>query len=227
MAEPLESLRFTVTEAFRADPESFAGRNLEEVLTELGSLSSEAPAPTSVLPSSIKAFTVAEVYEEGRDSYSVVFPGALSAQEVVAKLFVEDPDYYAGSPLQISVDELTVYSLEGPPEPEQGDDTGYGLILSESFAQDSYSYRFTDEALWSWIFEPVDFPAGESQIRVSIPGIENDLASVSIGSPENDKAIVLTACGPNFGPHPSLTAVSAKDIRRDLPIERVYEALIY
>lgn len=71
------------------------------------------------------------------------------------------------------------------PHPEH-----YLVILSE-FGGDEYVSLIKDPALITWLDEPVEFN-GSDQIRIDIPGVDNQTANVTSGSTWNDKLIAIT-----------------------------------
>jgi len=90
------------------------------------------------------------------------------------------------------------------PDPEH-----YGLILTDQPGEEIEAYSFTDEELWLWVDEHVDFSEGESSKRISIPGLDSTI-SVTAGSWYNDKLLALTTADEGH-PHPNLTEVEGYD----------------
>lgn len=66
----------------------------------------------------------------------------------------------------------------------------YGVIITD-YEHDVAAYHITDQAVWDWMHQQVQFPAGASSVRVPLPvGYESEegetTASITFGSPDND-----------------------------------------
>lgn len=83
--------------------------------------------------------------------------------------------------------------------------THYGIILNSAWGDDLYAFTFTSKELLDWINSPVEF-GDASEATISIPGIEGTV-TISSGSTENDKLLVLRNCSESYGPHSDLTEV--------------------
>lgn len=76
----------------------------------------------------------------------------------------------------------------------------YGIILTDEPGYDT-AHLIRDKALWDWLHEPVDFGNDPAVTAITIPlpvgyKMEGEPeVEVTIGSPENDKAQIITHLG--------------------------------
>lgn len=83
----------------------------EDILNQILEFPTQAPVPVDI--ETYRYLTVASVVSPSLDRDMRVFPGKLSAAEVVATVFNESPEWW-GAPETIEITDIAVYEVNMP-----------------------------------------------------------------------------------------------------------------